>query len=85
MPDAALEATIRDYLTREVFYDRDLKDLKATDSLLDKGLVDSLAILKIVTFCEETFGIQIPDADVLPDAFESVRSIATLVEKVRKA
>lgn len=84
MSDPQLEATIRDYLTREVFYDRELKDLKTTDSLLEKGLVDSLAILKIVTFCEETFGISIPDADVLPDAFESVRSIAALVEKVRK-
>ena len=83
MSDAATEATIRDFLTGEVFYDKDLKNLGPGDSLLEKGLLDSLAILKIVTFCEESFGITIPDAEVLPDHFETVRSIAALVERQR--
>jgi acyl carrier protein len=42
-----------------------------------------MAILKTVTFCEEQFGITIPDQEVLPDHFESVRAIAKLVERVR--
>jgi acyl carrier protein len=83
MPDLSLEATIRDFLTHEVFYDKDLKSLGAEDSLLDKGLLDSLSILKIVTFCEETFGITIPDPEVVPDNFENVRAIAGLVGRVR--
>ena len=79
------EAAIRTFLVEDVFYDRDLSDLGANDSLLEKGLLDSLAILKTVTFCEEQFGIAIPDEDVLPDHFESVRAIAKLVERVRMA
>jgi acyl carrier protein len=43
-----------------------------------------MSILKTVTFCEEQFGVTIPDEDVLPDHFESVRAIARLVERVRK-
>jgi D-alanine--poly(phosphoribitol) ligase subunit 2 len=81
----ATETAIRDFLTTEVFYDRDLGDLGASDSLLERGLLDSLAILKTVTFCEEHFGISIPDTDVLPDHFESVSAIAKLVERVRGA
>jgi len=80
----ATEAAIRTFLIEDVFYDRDLKNLDADDSLLEKGLLDSLSILKTVTFCEEQFGIRIPDDQVLPDHFESVRSIAALVERVRK-
>jgi acyl carrier protein len=79
----ATESAIHEFLTTEVFYDKDLADLKAEDSLLERGLLDSLAILKTVTFCEEQFGITIPDTDVLPDHFESVRAIAKLVEKQR--
>lgn len=79
----ATETAIREFLTTEVFYDKDLADLKAEDSLLERGLLDSLAILKTVTFCEEQFGITIPDTEVLPDHFESVRAIAKLVEKQR--
>jgi acyl carrier protein len=83
MTDPAIERTIRDFLTTEVFYDKDLKDLGPGDSLLDRGLLDSLSILKIVTFCEESFGITIPDAEVLPDHFDSVRAIGKLVERRR--
>ena len=77
------EAAVRQFLVEDVFYDKDLKDLGPDDSLLAKGLLDSLAILKTVTFCEEQFGIAIPDEEVLPDHFESVRAIAKLVDRVR--
>jgi acyl carrier protein len=83
MTDASLESTIREFLVTEVFYDKDLRTLSPTDSLLEKGLLDSLSILKIVTFCEESFDITIPDPEVLPEHFESVRAIASLVEKQR--
>ena len=77
------ETAIRQFLVEDVFYDRDLSSLGPEDSLLAKGLLDSMAILKTVTFCEEQFGITIPDQEVLPDHFESVRAIAKLVERVR--
>ena len=77
------EAAIRQFLVEDVFYDRDLKSLGPDDSLLQRGLLDSMSILKTVTFCEERFGVAIPDEDVLPDHFESVRAIARLVERVR--
>ena len=77
------ETAIRQFLVEDVFYDRDLASLGPDDSLLAKGLLDSMAILKTVTFCEEQFGITIPDQEVLPDHFESVRAIAKLVERVR--
>lgn len=83
MADAATEAAIRDFLLQEVLYDRQLKDLGPDENLIEAGLLDSLAILKVVGFCEEHFGITIPDTDVLPDNMESVRAIAALVERVR--
>jgi len=79
----ATESTIRDFLVNEVLYDRDLKDLKPEDPLIARGLLDSLSILKTVTFCEERFGITVPDHEVLPDHFESVRAIAALVDRRR--
>jgi len=77
------ESAVRQFLVEDVFYDKDLKDLGPEDSLLERGLLDSMSILKTVTFCEEQFGITIPDEDVLPDHFESVRTIAALVERVK--
>lgn len=77
------ESAIRQFLVDDVFYDQDLKDLGPEDSLLARGLLDSMSILKTMTFCEDHFGVTIPDEDMLPDHFESVRAIAKLVERVR--
>jgi acyl carrier protein len=78
------ETAIRDYLLAEVLYDRNLQSLAIDENLIEKGLLDSLAILRVVSFCEEQFGIRIPDTEVLPDNMESVSAIANLVERVRK-
>jgi len=81
----ATEDAIRRFLLEEILYDRDLRDLADDDNLIERGLLDSLGILKTVTFCEEQFGITIPDTEVLPDHMESVRAIAALVERRRQA
>ena len=83
MTATATETRIRDFLIQDVLYDRELRDLPVDENLLEKGLLDSLAILKVVGFCEEEFGVTIPDQDVVPDTMESVRTIAALVERVR--
>ena len=85
MTETATEATIRAFLLEEVLYDRQLKELSPTENLIERGLLDSLGILKTVTFCEEQFGITIPDDQVLPDNMESVRAIAKMVEARRQA
>jgi acyl carrier protein len=77
------EAAIHEFLTKEILYDKDLSGLRPDDSLLERGFLDSLAILKTVTFCEEHFGITLPEDEVLPDNFESVKAIAALVDKHR--
>ena len=61
MSASATETAIRQFLVEDVFYDRDLSALKPEDSLLARGLLDSMSILKTVTFCEEQFGITIPE------------------------
>lgn len=78
------ETAIRDYLLAELLYDKNLQTLAVDDNLIEKGLLDSLGILRVVSFCEEQFGVSIPDTEVLPDNMESVQAIAGLVERVRK-
>lgn len=55
------------------------KDLGPDDSLLERGILDSLAIVKLLSFLEEEFDVEIDDADFDPDNFETINSIAKLV------
>jgi acyl carrier protein len=75
------EKTICDFVVQEVLYDKELRGLGPEDSLLESELLDSIAIMQVVAFCEQIFDITIPEEELLPEHFENVRAIGQLVER----
>jgi acyl carrier protein len=51
-------------------------DIKEDEDLLSSGLIDSLGILKLVSFIEDRFGIEVPGEDVVYDNFFSVDAMS---------
>jgi acyl carrier protein len=78
----SVEAAIRGFLMEEVLYDKQIPVLGSRDSLLESELLDSIAIMQIVTFCEQAFEIVIPEEELLPEHFENIQSIAQLVGRL---
>lgn len=62
------------YIKQEIMRNPNAK-LQETDDLLSAGILDSLAILQLVAFVEESFKIQIPDEDVVFENFQSIDSL----------
>lgn len=59
-----------------------VKGVDNESTLLGGRLLDSLGILEVVTFVEREFDISIKDEELLPENFQTVRSMAKFV--VRK-
>jgi len=55
------------------------------ESLLDAGIIDSLGILDVVAFLEETFGITVGDEELTPEHFDSIASVTRFVAQKRGA
>jgi acyl carrier protein len=53
------------------------------EDLLTAGLLDSLNLVRLISYIEEKFGLQLPISDVGLDSFRSVASIAELVQRRR--
>ena len=53
------------------------------ESLLDRGIVDSTAILEVIAFLEEHFAIRVEDAEILPQNLDSIAAIARFVEAIK--
>jgi acyl carrier protein len=53
--------------------------IHAETDLLDSGYLDSLMVLAMMTYIEEQFGVAIDSADISPQTFRSVRTVAALV------
>lgn len=71
---------IENYLLAEISADLGRKSLEPDEDLLEQRIIDSLGLLKLVTFLEESHGIQIMDGDIVPENFQSLNSIVRFVE-----
>jgi len=51
--------------------------------LLESGIIDSLGVLDVVGFLEETFGIKVEDEELTPENFGSVNCMVSFVSQKR--
>jgi methoxymalonate biosynthesis acyl carrier protein len=84
MPSPLADA-IRDLVVNELRWEGSRDQLTDDYGLLDSGVLDSLAILKLVSLLEERFSIEIDDMDLIPEHFETIASMAALVESKTNA
>jgi len=75
-----LRVPIRDFLAENFLLRTDGFPYGDDASLLDEGVVDSTAVLELTLYLEETFGISIPDEEIVPENLDSVDRIVAYVE-----
>jgi len=56
------------------------KSTGVTDKLLDQRLIDSLGLLEILTFIEETFEITVKDEDVKAENMGTIEAMAAYIK-----
>ena len=55
-------------------------DFKNTTGLIDDGVLDSFDIIRIVADVDEAFDVAIPPEEIIPDNFNSAKSLYELIE-----
>lgn len=78
-----IESQVRRFIEDNFLFREDRTSLSATESLLEAGLIDSTGILELVAFLEESFELEVADADLVPANFDSIEAIVAYVERVR--
>ncbi len=59
-------------------------DFKASDALVDDGILDSLTITGIIAILTMEFGIMVPYEEIVEENFNSVAGMAKMVERLKK-
>ncbi len=77
--NAAMER-IRDFLIKQ-FPTARTRPVSDDESLISNGIVDSLGVLEVVAFLEREFQVTVTDEELLPDNFQSIKSLATYVQR----
>ena len=79
-----IASVIREYIAQNILFSSNGYPYPDEASLLEEGVVDSMNVLELVTFVEGEFDLKVPQEDVVPDNFDSVRSLATYIGRKRE-
>ncbi|MGZ5284528.1 MAG: acyl carrier protein [Kaistella sp.] len=74
------QAIIIKYIQENLLSGRGEIELSPEDDLLGSGLIDSMGVMRLVGFVEETFNIKIPPEDIVIENFMDVKAIIKYVK-----
>jgi acyl carrier protein len=77
----SIESDLREFIVGELHYTGDASELTADYLLLDRGAIDSLGIIRLVSFIEEKWSIEVDDEELVPESFESLGAIVGMIER----
>ena len=82
---ATVKDQIREFILRDLASAKGVSSFSDSESLMESGVIDSLAIFRLVAFLEETFRVRIGDEEITHDNLKSVDSIEQMVVgKIKK-
>jgi acyl carrier protein len=78
-----VEQDIRVFLAENFSLGRDLRHLAGGQSLTERGFIDSVGIVELLTFLETRFDIQISDDETVPENIDTIDNIVRFVGEKR--
>jgi acyl carrier protein len=72
---------IREFIITQIAAQAGSAGLEYNQSLFQAGILDSMSILKLVSFIETEFHLEIGDEELVPENFETISDISRMIEK----
>lgn len=52
------------------------------DDLIELGVLDSISIVHLIRYLEESFDVEVQDDDIVPESFRTLAGICALVDRL---
>ncbi len=75
-----VKESIKNYVLSELVSDKQYNGLSDSDQLIETGIIDSLGIMKLIGFLEDSLSVQIDDMELIPENFATIEAITSLVQ-----
>lgn len=77
MPDYT--ETVRNFIETEMVPQGPKVSLSPSDSLIEKGIIDSLGVQILISYLEKEFDLQIADTEIVPENFETIGAVVNFI------
>lgn len=85
LTETQIIAHVREYLAREFLYMRPSFRIGDDDDLIATGVIDSMGVLELILFLEESLHIVVADDEINSQNLGSLRAIARFVTAANRA
>ena len=77
-----IEGKLKKYIMTELMFEQDgaTFSLGGDESLLARGIIDSMGFIQLVQFIEKEFNIKVKDEEMIPENFETINSIEHFIK-----
>jgi len=77
--ELSIKKKLREYVLSETLGDK--KKISDETLIFREGIFNSMGFVMILTYIQETFGIEVLDSDLVEENFESINAIAEFINK----
>jgi acyl carrier protein len=81
--DAQIINDTRAYITENFLYARPNYVVGDDEHLMEKGVVDSMGMVELISFLQDRFGVEPADDEITEENFATLRRIAAFVARKR--
>ncbi len=74
-----IENDIRSFIIENFLFGDSSNGIKETDSLLERGIIDSTGVLELVSHLEETYGFKVEDEELIPENLDSIANVTEYI------
>ena len=75
------ELDLRQFIVDNFLFGKADAPLSNSDSLLERGIIDSTGVLELVGFLEQKYGITIQDEELVPENLDSIDQLVRFVTR----
>jgi len=72
---------LMNYIISELANSKNIEKLDSSDNLIENGIIDSLGIMKLLMFLENTYSLKISDDELTMENFQSHNAILSLINR----
>ena len=71
-------SVVQNFIRTELVYDDD-KDFDENTNLIERGIIDSMSLVRLISFIEEQYSVHVQDEDIVPENFSTLTKIGTFI------
>jgi len=78
-----LQAEIQQYIVKKYLKGEAPDGFDADYSLIGNNLLDSIAVIDLIAYIEQTYQIEFGDYDITPENFETITALVAFIKQKR--